>query len=293
MRIVFIGAVQFSEACLKRLIEMRVNVVAVCTLKESSFNADHVDLTDFCQKNDIPVCYTPDINSQESTSLIRFYAPDVLFCFGWSRMLKSELLHIAPLGVVGYHPAALPENRGRHPLIWALMLGLSETASSFFFMDEGADSGDILSQKPVSITESDDAGTLYKKVTETALSQLEEFIPELASGHYQKFPQDHSKANTWRKRGNEDGKIDWRMSAKSIHNLVRGLTKPYIGAHFKLNDKLIKVWKIEVISNQETNIEPGKVISKNTHGAVVKAGEDAIQLVETEPFVKLQTGSYL
>jgi methionyl-tRNA formyltransferase len=156
--------------------------------------------------------------------------------------LKSEMLGIAPLGVVGFHPSKLPANRGRHPLIWALVLGLKETASTFFFMDEGVDSGDILSQKTIEIFEDDDAGDLYQKVTETALVQLEDFVPYLEEGCYDRVLQDHDKANVWCKRGKKDGRIDWRMSARSIHNLVRGLTKPYVGAHFELNDEEIKVW---------------------------------------------------
>jgi methionyl-tRNA formyltransferase len=85
------------------------------------------------------------------------------------------------LGVVGFHPAALPENRGRHPLIWALVLGLEETASTFFFMDEGADSGDLLSQRRISIEPADDAGSLYARITEVAMCQIREFVPLLES----------------------------------------------------------------------------------------------------------------
>ena len=71
---------------------------------------------------------------------------------GWSRIIGKELLAVPPKGIVGYHPAALPANRGRHPIIWALALGLKETASTFFFMDNGADSGPIISQKSLIIS---------------------------------------------------------------------------------------------------------------------------------------------
>ena len=131
--------------------------VGVCTLKKSPFNADHVDLSPLCRKHRIPVTYTPDINSDESIIWIKKLVPDIIFCFGWSRLLKSNVLNVAPKGVVGYHPATLPANRGRHPLIWALVLGLKQTGSTFFFMDEGSDSGDILSQLQIKITETDDA----------------------------------------------------------------------------------------------------------------------------------------
>lgn len=80
-----------------------------------------------------------DINHLNNISWIKALSPDILLCFGWSSLLKEELLRIAPMGVLGYHPAELPYNKGRHPLIWAKVLGLEETASTFFFMDQTAD----------------------------------------------------------------------------------------------------------------------------------------------------------
>ena len=293
MKIVFIGAVTFSEKTLEKLIVLKADIVGVCTLEKSSFNADHVDLTQLCMKHNIPVRYTTDVNSDENISWIKTFVPDVIFCFGWSRLLKTDLLNLAPLGVLGYHPTALPANRGRHPLIWALILGLNETASTFFFMDDGADSGDIVSQYPIKISENDNAGTLYKRITEAALKQIDEFLPKLQSGACKRIKQDHSKSNTWRKRDENDGKIDWRMSAITIHNLVRGLTKPYIGAHIKYKDEIIKVWETKVIRGGEENIEPGKVILVDNNGIVIKVGENAIRLIKTEPVLDIGPGSYL
>lgn len=293
MRIVFIGTVEFSKHALYRLLAMKAEIVGVCTLQESKFNADHVDLSAASETHGIPWRYTEDINSDASINWIKDKSPDIIFCFGWSRLLKQDLLGLAPLGVVGFHPAALPANRGRHPLIWALVLGLDKTASTFFFMDAGADSGDILSQRQIIIDDEDDAHILYEKVTETALEQIEEFVPQLAAGILQRHKQDQRLANTWRKRGNADGKIDWRMSAHSIHNLVRGLTKPYVGAHFIVDGKEIKVWKTSVVSSTPQNIEPGKVLMQTDSNHVIKCGEGAICLLITEPSLELTLGSYL
>jgi len=293
MRIIFIGSVQFSEKALEKLLEIQVDVAGVCTLDKSTFNADHVDLTPFCIKRNIPVKCVNDINSKTSFDWIKSHDPDVIFCFGWSRLLKRPLLELAPMGVIGCHGTNLPANRGRHPQIWSLVLGLKDTASTFFFMDEGADSGDILSQYKLKIFDKDDATTLYQRITETALTQIEEFVPKLRDGDYQRTPQDNSAANTWRKRGQNDGKIDWRMSAQSIHNLVRGLTRPYVGAHFVMNEREVKVWKSKIIRNRTRNIEPGKVLSVKEREIVVKAGEDSICLLELEPICNIQKGDYL
>ncbi len=293
MRIVFIGTVEFSQRVLERLLLMKVEIVGVCTLQDSKFNADHVDLSAVSDAHGVPWCYAEDINSAEVLSWIQDKAPDIIFCFGWSRLLKQGLLSLAPRGVVGFHPAALPANRGRHPLIWALVLGLEETASTFFFMDAGADSGDILSQRKIIIDVKDDARALYEKVTLTALEQIEEFVPQLTTRKFQCVKQDQMLANTWRKRGNADGKIDWRMSAHIIHNLVRGLTKPYVGAHFIVGGQEIKVWKTAVISGVQQNMEPGKVLMPVDSKPVIKCGDDAICLLVTEPSFEPTVGNYL
>jgi methionyl-tRNA formyltransferase len=293
MRIVFIGAVEFSLRALERLVALDAEIVGVCTLQESKFNTDHVDLSNFSEAHGIPGFYADDINSTETLSWIQEKSPDVTFCFGWSRLIKQGLLDLAPLGVVGFHPAALPANRGRHPLIWALVLGLNKTASTFFFMDAGADSGDILSQQEIVITDQDDARTLYNKVIQTALAQIAEFLPQLATGSFQRVKQNKQFANTWRKRNYTDGKIDWRMSAQSIYNLVRGLTKPYFGAHFLVDGKEIKVWKSAIVVDAQNNIEPGKVLQQSSAGTVVKCGEGAISLLVIEPEFEPSIGSYL
>jgi len=293
MRIVFIGAVEFSLISLERLWAMNAEIVGVCTLQESKFNADHVDLGSISEAYGIPWLYADDINSADTLSWVRDKAPDVIFCFGWSRLLKQDLLRLVPLGVIGFHPAALPANRGRHPLIWALVLGLEKTASTFFFMDAGADSGDILSQREIYIDDQDDARTLYDKVSQTALEQIEEFVPQLAAGKFQRIKQNEQLANAWRKRGFADGKIDWRMSSRSIYNLVRGLAKPYVGAHFIAGRKEIKVWKTTIVEGVPNNIEPGKVLANDSHGVVVKTGQGAIRLLQIEPAVNISVGEYL
>lgn len=293
MRIVFVGTVEFSRRALECLLTMNAEIVGVCTLQDSKFNADHVDLSALSAGHGIPWFYAEDINSVEALSWIQDKSPDVIFCFGWSKLLKQDLLGLAPLGVVGFHPAALPANRGRHPLIWALVLGLEKTASTFFFMDAGADSGDILSQREIIIDDQDDARTLYDKVTEIALVQIAEFVPMLAARSFPRQQQVQTLANTWRKRDIPDGKIDWRMSAQSIHNLVRGLTKPYVGAHFLVDGREIKVWETAILKDVPSNIEPGKVLMQTSAGPVVKCGEDAICLLITEPKFEPLVGNYL
>lgn len=293
MRIVFIGAVEFSWKALEKLLALDADVVGVCTQPAAGVNADFADLGELCRSHGILCRLTSDVNEPESIDWISGLKPDIIFCLGWSRLLKADLLQIAPRGVVGFHPSALPENRGRHPLIWALALGLEKTASSFFFMEEGADTGDIISQVAIDIDPEDDAGSLYRKMTETALVQLAALLPRLEAGTVTRTKQELAGANAWRKRGEADGRIDWRMSAAAIHNLVRALAKPYVGAHFVLKGEKITVWKSKVLAGGSKNIEPGKVLHTDDGAPAIKCGEGQILLLDTEPDILLIPGDYL
>ncbi len=282
MRIIFIGTVKSSAVFLQKLINLNADIRGVVTKKEASYNADFVDLTPICRENNIPFIFTNNVNDNDTISWIQAKKPDIIFCFGFSALLKKPLLELAPMGVVGFHPAALPKNRGRHPIIWALALGLTETASTFFFMDEGADSGDILSQKPIAIDYSDDASTLYKKILKAGQQQIEEFLPLLENGTFPRIEQDDSKANYWRKRSKEDGRIDFRMCKSTIYNLVRALTKPYVGAHIIYQGKEIKIWKAQEIEFDGSNIEPGKILKIKGNTVTVKCADGAVALLEHE-----------
>jgi len=293
MRILFIGTVEFSFKALEKLIDIKADVVGVCTKKKSPFNSDFSDLAPLCIKNEIPYKYVNNINSEENISWIRAMNPDVIFCFGWSSLIKQEILKLAPMGVVGFHPAHLPKNRGRHPLIWALVQGLKESASTFFFMEEGADDGDILSQEIFNISYEDDARTLYEKVITIALKQITAFVPQLENDTYLRTSQDHRVANTWRKRGKSDGEIDFRMNGFAIYNLVRGLTTPYVGAHIEYLGEDVIIWEVEEVDDASSNIESGKVLESYNNAILVKCYDKAIRILKHEFKILPKVGEYI
>lgn len=278
MKICFIGTVEFSARIFEYLLDNDAELVGLITSETNSINSDYTDLVPVATKYHIPILKTNNVNSADTLQWLRDIEPDVIFCFGWSRLLKGEILALPKIGVIGYHPAELPMNRGRHPLIWALALGLSHTASTFFFMDEGADSGDILSQVPVPISYNDDARSLYDRMVDTAMKQIKSFLINLEEGSFCRISQNHELATVWRKRGELDGKIDFRMPARAVYNLVRALTHPYVGAHLGYDENEIKIWKIKEVPNSQINIESGKVIFRDDKVIQVKCGIDSVEI---------------
>lgn len=291
----FIGCVRSSEVALETLIDStHIELRGIMTLRSSNFNADFTDLTGIAASANVPVYFAENINEKALVTLLSELGVEVIFVIGWSKLLGASVLKVPSHGAIGYHPAALPRNRGRHPLIWALALGLQETASTFFLMEEEADAGPILNQRALLIAAEDDAASLYKKALEAIPCQLSEITEDLARNDLVARQQMHEQATHWRKRGPSDGIIDWRMPASGIFNLVRALTKPYIGAEFRVEDQTVKLWKCEVFEQKVArDIEPGKVLSVKSYGTVIKAGEGAIRLLQTGKMPLLREGDYL
>lgn len=274
-----------------------VQIAAIVTLGQSTFNSDHVSLISLGERLGAPVF---DANNQPrdeaSDNMARWLEAqdlDIIFCLGWPKLLTENVLRAAKLGVIGYHPSLLPANRGRHPIIWALALGLTETGSTFFKMDTGADSGDIVSQDKVPISTDDTAADLYARLTETAREQIIKIAKRAHAGTLIAIPQIEDDANYWRKRSVADGCIDWRMSARMIHNLVRALDRPYDGAHCDWQGRSWKIWAVTVYPDAASNAEPGKILYVEDRDIIVKCGEGAVRLIDHEFDPLPKVGEYL
>jgi len=298
MRILFIGSANSSKFLLKKCFELKLNIVGVCTQKKSR-NDDFCDLKKYFKLNNNLSIYTKNINSYKNYLWIKNKKPDLIFCFGWSQILNKNIIKLAKKMTIGFHPSELPKNRGKHPIIWSLVLGLKRIATTFFIIkNENVDSGTIVSQKTILISKLENASSLYKKIITTSCSQLGSFIKKIENNiPLKSYLKKTKKSNYWRKRNYNDGRIDWRMSAISIYNLVRALSKPYNNAIFTYKNKEIKVLKVKIIKKKNNflinNFEPGKILKKTYNYFDVKCGEGVIRVLETSRFNYFKINQYL
>lgn len=301
MRILYIGAVDFSAFCLREVLKNNGNVIAIITLSSeySTIHSDFEDLTPIAREYKIPIYYIKKLKDAETIELVRSLQPDIIFIFGFSQLIPPAILNLPSLGCIGTHPALLPRNRGRHPLIWALVEGLSESGLTFLFLDEGVDSGDILWQKSFPITLEDDASTLYSKIKSLAQQAIPEIIQQLESSNMPRIPQNHSKATYWRKRTEQDGVIHWDESTLQVYNLIRALTHPYIGAHTYLGSQKLTVWQSKLADARADiyNVRDtvfGCVVGASEAGILVKTRDGFLELLDWEPReVQLYSGAIL
>jgi len=277
-KIVIVGCVQFTQLCLESVLNNGYKISGLITKKSSNFNADFVDLLPLAKQYDFPIKYSSTGNDFEIKKWLYELSPDYLVCIGWSHLLDDELLSIPKKGAFGYHPSLLPMNRGRHPLVWALALGLSKTGSSFFRLDATSDAGDLISQEEVPIYFEDNVRLLYNRVARVASIQLLSLFENMHEGSLSFAKQDIALANTWRKRNMLDGRIDWRMHSLSIYNLIRALSEPYPLAYFTTYNRDIHVTRSEIVDISSPNIFPGKILDFDFDSIIVKTTDSAIRV---------------
>ena len=292
MRILFIGTVLFSKNILDEVIKSKNKIVGVIGKKDTKFNSDYYDLVRYAKRKKMDSIYTNDINSTKTIRWVKKRKPDIILCIGWSQLLKKKILKITPKGAIGYHPSDLPQNRGRHPIIWSLVLGLKKIGSCFFYMKTKADTGDIISKKIIKIKDNFDSNLVYKELVKVGKKQIRGILSRIRFKKLRSNPQKKTKSNYWRRRSELDGKIDWRMDAENINNLVKALTKPYPGAYFLIREKKIRVWKSKVINLDKKNFEPGKIIKFNKN-LIIKCGNKALKLITFTPKINFKGVSYL
>lgn len=160
-------------------------------------------------------------------------------------------------------------------------------------MNEEADAGDLVSQRTVPIGSTDNATSLYARISETALEQIDEFTRGLTNNQLTPRAQNHPEANYWRKRSPRDGLINWRMPANSIVNLVHALAAPNPGADCRHLNRPQKIWKARVAPQAKSNLEPGKILASSSESIIVKCGDGAVELLQHELAPLPKAGDYL
>ena len=279
MKIIFIGGVKFSYEILKTILENNWNISVVFSYDDSKKEkiSDFISLDELCSKYNLQNIKVDKINAQNNIEIIKKIEPDIILVMGWSQLLNSEIISIPKIGVIGSHPTELPKYRGRAPIPWSILKGLKTSALTFFFIEEGTDSGDILDQRSFKLSSNDDATSVYKKVESVGKEMIQDNLTKLQNGNYTRKKQDVSNfIENWEKRGPQDGIIDWSRNSQEIHTLIRATTHPYPGAYTIFNGSKLIIWGAEFSNEQSKGI--GKIMHVNNFNVKIGTGKGVIIL---------------
>ena len=302
LRIVFMGTPDFAAESLKSVYEAGHKVEAVVTNMDKpqgrGMKLTASPVKQYALEKNLKILQPQKIRkNEEFLEEIRKINPDVICVVAYGKILPKELLEIPRLGCINVHGSLLPKYRGAAPIQWAVLNGDKTTGITTMYMDVGMDTGDMILKEETAIGEDETTGELWDRLSKIGAKLLVKTLELIEQGKAprEKQGEDFTLAPMLQK---EMAKIDWQTkTAKEIKNLVRGLN-PIMGAYSFLNQKKVKFWKVQALTENELEqeypeikeydyklpkIEPGTVLfSEPKKGLYIKAIDGIVKVIEIQ-----------
>ena len=297
MKIIFLGTPDFAVASLQALIEHGMQVVAVVTAPDKpagrGMKLQQSAVKKYAVEKNIPVLQPEKLKSPEFLDELRSYHADVQVVVAF-RMLPEVVWNMPPLGTINVHASLLPNYRGAAPINWAIINGEKETGVTTFKLQHEIDTGHILLQSTVGITEQDTAGTLHDKLMTAGAALIVDTLHQLEKGHVAEKPQivlDEYKHAP--KLFTETCLIDWNHTTEHVYNLIRGLS-PYPAAFTIVKDKKMKLFLCSKIIDAH-QLQPGTLLSDNKHSIRFACADGFIEVneLQLEGKTRMKTDDFL
>lgn len=246
------------------------------------------------QQHGIPVETTSDGSLRSLEPVLHALAPHYLLVIGWSRLVAPSILDLPAVlhgksarnspsaGCIGMHPTRLPEGRGQAPIPWTIIRGLRSTALSVFNLEDGADTGGILSQYGMEIRERETAASLFARFAALHFHAGLELGDRLAARDAAGQPQDDTSATVWPKRRPSDGLLPLTLTTAELDRMVRALTGPYPRAFVRIGHEEIRVDQVRLIHRQ-SGTAPGTITRRDGNELIVVWGGGELVALRVDP----------
>ncbi|SNT63954.1 methionyl-tRNA formyltransferase [Tardiphaga sp. OK246] len=173
---------------------------------------------------------------------------DLGFLAWWPKLLRRDLLALPIAGFVNTHPSFLPYNRGKHYNFWALVEQVP-FGVTLHKVDEGVDTGEIVSQRQIEYGWEDNGASLYSKAQQETVVLVKDCYPDLRTLKLSGFPQPIGSGSYHQASELEQAShinLDRSYTGRELLNLLRARTfRPHPACWFSDGDDVFEV-RIEI-----------------------------------------------
>jgi methionyl-tRNA formyltransferase len=226
----------------------------------------------------IPVYQPAKIKLDEGFEYFERLAPDAVVIIAYGQIISQRLIDIPRLGWINVHASLLPKYRGAAPINWAIANGEKRTGLTTMRIDAGLDTGPMLLNYETEIGADETAPELTARLANAAAPLIVETLEKLDRGEITPTPQDNSKMSLAPPLKKEDGRIDWSLDARKIHNRIRGL-QPWPGAFTTFRGKNCQIWG-KPLRPVAAGDAPGIILATQEDGLLVICGGATVLRVE-------------
>lgn len=283
-KVIFMGTPEFAVPILQMLID-NTDVLLVVTQpdkevgrkKEKKFSP----IKELALKNNIEV-FQP-IKIREDYEYILSKSPDIIITCAYGQIIPNALIETPEYSAINVHASLLPKLRGGAPIHHAIIDGYDKTGITIMYMSSKMDAGDIISQKEVPITDTDNVGTLHDKLSSVGTKLLKETLSLIFERTNKRIKQNEEEVTYGYNITREEEKIDFSKSAKEVYNKIRGLN-PFPLSYALLNGEETKIIEAKVSDSIKGNV--GQITGITKESIIVKCKDKSIEITKIKPFGK-------
>lgn len=244
----------------------------------------------------VPFLTTSDVNSGKFMSEVRSSNCDLFVSMSFDQIFKKSMINLCPLGIINCHAGKLPFYRGRNILNWALINDEKEIGVTVHHVDEGIDTGDIISQTRLAISDQDDYNSLLNRAYVSCADLLAEAVEDMRLGRSTRVEQKtiHPVGSYHSARIDGDERLDWNKPSRQVFNFVRALCSPGPGALCYLHQNKVRIYRTEIVPAAPEYIDvPGAVIAVDQSTITVKTADSFVRVLNWSCDKKIKLGDRL
>lgn len=283
MRIIFAGTPDFATHVLQRIISSNHEIVGVFCQPDRPKGRGKV-LTPCSVKieaeaHNLEIFQPLSLKDGDIQAEIKNLQADVMVVVAYGQILPKTVLDIPKYGCLNIHASLLPRWRGAAPIQRAILAGDKTTGVGIMQMDEGLDTGDVLLEKSLNISDNDTAQTLHDKLANLGADAINEALNNLAT--LKPTPQSSDGITYAQKLSKGEAWIDWSESAVKINQQIRAFNPyPIAQTHAtsnKFESKVLRILSANPIG-KTYNQKPGEVIDCTKGVCLIATGDGALSL---------------
>lgn len=290
LRIVYMGTPDFAVESLKALVEDGYNVVGVITMPDKpagrGYKIQYSPVKEYALSQQLPLLQPEKLKDETFLETLRQWHADLQIVVAF-RMLPEVVWNMPRLGTFNLHASLLPQYRGAAPINWAIINGEKQTGITTFFLSHEIDTGRIIQQESIDITETDNVGTVHDKLMIRGARLVTDTVDKILNGTLQTREQSELlTADTVLKPApkifKETCRIQWDRPIETIYNFIRGLS-PYPAAWSELEDTngnraSIKIFETKKIA-ERPNLPCGTIRTDGKKFIDVAASDGYIRIL--------------
>jgi len=283
LRVAFFGTSPFAVPTLEELFRDKdLELVAVITQPDKPAGRGKKLTPPAVKKKAIElglenIVYQPSkIRNEEFYSFFRNLKPDITVVVAYGKILPREVFDFPKYKTLNLHASLLPKYRGAAPIHRAIMAGEKVTGNTVMLIDEGLDSGDILSQQEEAILENDNIVSLSERLATKGAKLLVETLKRWVKGEIKPIPQNDAEATYAPPIEKAEFRICWKAEAESVRDRIRAL---YPNTYTTFGGKRIKVLSAS-LTDIKSDLPAGSVYPYNKDGLYVVCGDGRVLKIE-------------